>query len=354
MKKYFLLLTVFLFALAYFFRPLNIVQAGNPQSASYKLVNFGFGAGGTASSSSSTYSLFGTVGETNAASTSSLNYRLGEGITYTMIASVPAAPTFTNPSNYYNKLLITINPIINPSDYSYAIAISSDNFVSDIKYVESDNTPGTNFSVLNFRTFTNWGGTNGTTITNLLPGVTYTVKVKARQGFYTESPWGPTAQAATINPTMSFSVTPNAINFGTLTPGSIGTSATITTTVSTNGTGGAVVYLYDNNAGLASSTTGYTISAASSNLGSVSEGYGAQAQSVSQSSGGPMEMLSPYNGSANNVGIINTTKKTIFDSSGQAVIAGQGTFKLQAKPGTTAKAATDYADTITVISSAVF
>src|SRR5258708_55001 len=111
MKKKYVPLSLFiLFLLAYLFRPADIVHAGNPQSASYKLVNFGFGAGGTASSSSSTYSILGTLGETNSASTSSLNYRLGAGLTYTMTATVPAAPTFTNPSNYYNKLLIKINP----------------------------------------------------------------------------------------------------------------------------------------------------------------------------------------------------------------------------------------------------
>lgn len=354
MKKLTFLISLLSFIAIYFLIPLSVIHADNPQSSNYKLVNFGFGAGGTASSSSSTYSLFGNLGETTAATESSLNYRLGSGLTYTMIASVPAAPTFTNPSNYYNKLLIKINPITNPSDYSYAIAISSDNFASDVRYIESDNTPGSSYSVTNFRNFSSWGGTSGTTISNLNPGTTYTVKVKARQGFYTESAWGPTAQAATINPTMSFSVTPNTINFGTLTPGSVATSATITTNVTTNGTGGATVYIYDSNAGLSSSSTGYTISATSSNLSSISEGYGAQGQSVSQSSGGPMEIISPYNGSANNVGVLNSTKNSIFDSSGQAVSSGQGTFQLQAKPSTTAKAATDYADTITVISSATF
>lgn len=354
MRKYNLfLLTVFIFSLAYFVRPLNVVHAGNPQSASYKLVNFGFGAGGTASSSSSTYSLFGNLGEMSASS-SSQNYRLGSGLTYTLIASVPAAPTFTNPSNYYNKLLIKINPTLDPSDYSYAIAVSTDGFATDTKYIESDNTLGTNFSVLNFRSFSSWGGTAGTTITNLNPGITYTVKIKARQGFYTESAWGSTAQATTINPTMSFSATPNAINLGTLTPGSIATSATITTNISTNGAGGAVVYIYDTNAGLLSTTTGYTINAGSTNLGSVSEGYGAQGQTISQSSGGPMEILSPYNGSTNNVGVINSAKNTIFDSSGQSVTSGQATFTLQAKPSTTARAAIDYTDTITLISSATF
>lgn len=355
MQKHVSLIFIFLLSsLAFFFRPGNLVFAGSPQSTNFTLTNFEFGAGGTASSSSTTYSLFGNIGETSNASPSSQNYRLGSGLVYTMIASVPAAPTFTNPSNYYNKLLISIKPIINPSDFRYAVAISKDNFVTDTEYIQPDNTIATNFSILNFRTFTNWGGASGTTIIGLLPNTTYTVKVKARQGFYTESPWGSTTQAATINPTMSFSLSSNNISLGSMTPGSIATSGTITTTVTTNGTGGTAVYIYDKNAGLLSSSTGYTINAVSNNLGSTTEGYGVQGQSVTQTSGGPMEILSPYNSSGNTVGLINTTEQNIFDSSGQAVTSGQGTFQLQAKPSTTAKAATDYTDTITVIATGLF
>lgn len=360
MRKYILFLAIiFIFSLAYFFNIPTFVHAGNPQSASYKLVDFGFGAGGTASSSSTTYSLFGTAGELSASS-SSLNYRLGSGLTYTMIASVPAAPTFTNPSNYYNKLLIKINPVLDPSDYSYAIAISNDGFATDTEYVQSDNTISTNFSVLNFRSFSSWGGTSGTTLIGLTPNKTYTAKVKARQGFYTESPWGATAQAATINPTFSFSVSssnsnPQLVAIGTINPGTVVTSTdTVTTTMSTNGTSGGTVYLYDANAGLLSSNTGHTISSVTSDLASVAEGYGAQGTTVTQSSGGPMEKLSPYNGSSNNVGIINSIKQPIFDSTGQPVTSGQGTFNLQVKAGNTAPAATDYADTLTVIAASAY
>jgi hypothetical protein len=114
------------------------------------------------------------------------------------------------------------------------------------------------------------------------------------------------------------------------------------------------MYAYDSNTGLLSSTTSYTINAVSNDLSSASEGYGLRANSVSQTSGGPMEKISPYNGAGNNVGLLDSSKRIIFDSSGQPVNTGNGIFELQAKASNTAKAATDYADTVTIISSATF
>jgi len=71
-----------------------------------------------------------------------------------------------------------------------------------------------------------------------------------------------------------------------------------------------------------------------SDLGSASQGYGLIDNTVSQTSGGPMQKLSPYNGAADNVGLLDTTKRTIFDSSSQPVTNGQGVFNLKAKAQT--------------------
>src|SRR5258708_6337738 len=139
MKYYFVFLFLsLLFFLSYFMKP-GLMNADAPASSNYRLVNYGFGSGGVLSASSATYSLLGTVGEIDASRSSSTNFTSGDGLIYTMIASVAAAPTFTNPSSYYNKLLVKVNPITNPSDYTYAIAISNDNFATDTEYVQSDN-----------------------------------------------------------------------------------------------------------------------------------------------------------------------------------------------------------------------
>jgi len=50
-----------------------------------------------------------------------------------------------------------------------------------------------------------------------------------------------------------------------------------------------------------------------------------------------MQKLSPYNGAADNVGLLDTTKRTIFDSSSQPVTNGQGVFNLKAKASNTTR-----------------
>src|SRR5947209_5946392 len=88
----------------------------DPSSTHYTLHNYGFGAGGTASSSSQTYNVFGTLGQSDAASASSQNYVANGGLEYLITAHVPPAPTFTNPGNAYNKLTLVINTGPNASD----------------------------------------------------------------------------------------------------------------------------------------------------------------------------------------------------------------------------------------------
>jgi hypothetical protein len=326
--------------------------AAMPSSTNYKLQDFTFGSGGADNATSTNYKLHGVAGEVEFGQSSSTNYKAGLGLTFMEMANLPPAPTFTNPDNYYNKLKIVIATGSNPSDAQFAIAISPDNFSTITKYVQADTTIG-NSPV--WQTYTAWGGASGTTIIGLTPGTTYTAKVAARQGNFTQSGYGPTAQVATITPTLSMTLSPNTVNIGQLTPGSVVTSGTqVTTTLTTNGTGGAAVYVYGTNGGLLSSSVNYTITAVSSDLSGASEGYGLRAVSTTESSGGPMQKVSPYNGSGDNVGVVDTNKRPLFDSSGQPVTSGQGIFELKAKASSLTKAASDYADVITVIASATF
>jgi hypothetical protein len=271
-------------------------------------------------------------------------------------ASTAAAPTFTNPNNYYNKLHITINKGgIDPSDYEYAIQVSTNPGFTSPLYVQSDNTLGVNLGNSNFQSYSAWGGASGIDIIGLTQGTTYYARVAARQGqYFTQSQWSATSTAATITSTFSFSLSANSLSIGTLTPASVSTSSNVTATISTNGTGGGTVYIFGQNTGLLSSSTSYNIGSSTTDLTGASEGYGARAASVTQSSGGPMQVVSPYNGASNNVGVIDTNKRLMFDSSNAPVTSGQGVFQLKAKPANTAKAATDYADTLTVIASSTF
>lgn len=321
------------------------VLAAMPASTNYKLQDYGFGAGGTATSSSTNYRINGMAGQVEFGRPASANYQAGGGLVYANMANVPGAPTLsTNGGTYYNKLSVTLNTSNNPSDTLFAIKVNT-------LYVQADDTMGASAV---WQTNSSWGA-SGFTIIGLTPGTTYTVSVAAKKGNFTQSPFGTTASATTANPTLSSSLSTNSVNIGQLTPATVVTAPTsVTATVTTNGIGGATVYVDDAHSGLASTSTSYTINTVSADLGVVSEGYGIQGTTVTQTTGGPMEILSPYNVSGTNVGSLYTTETPIFDSTGAPVTSGQATFAIKAKASNTTKSAADYADTITVITSAMF
>lgn len=364
MKNLSLFIFIFICLFAYlllFVYSVPKAQAG-PTSSNFELQQYGFGAGGVASSSSESFLMQGTVGEIETASMSSSSYLTLSGLTYTLEPNTPDTPTFTNPSNYYNKLHIIINTANNPSDTQFKIQISSGsaNFSTDTYYVQADHTLGTDAV---WQDYSSWSGGSGFDIIGLRPGTTYYARVAAKSGIFQEGIFGPSANASTIIPsltlevrTSSQAVPPYSVNIGGLTPGSVTTSPdTIDITISTNGTNGGLTYLYGTNNGLRSSQAGnYNISSVTNNLSSISEGYGARGTTASELSGGPMEILNPYDGAGNNVGIIDTTKRPFSDSSGSPVTDGQVSVELKAKASNTTPSANDYVDTLTIIGTGSF
>lgn len=343
-----------LFLIGFLLLAIKPVLAG-PQSTTYELKEYGVNSGGTEGSNSTSYSLFGVAGEPDTGKIQSTTYQANNGLIYTIIANVPPAPALTNPSSYYNKLKLVLATGGNPTDTQFAIAISTDNFATDTKYVQSDNTVGAVLGPEDWQTYATWGGASGFNIIGLASSTTYTVKVAAKQGNFTQSPWGPTAQAATVGAQFSLSVSPNSINLGNLTPGTVITSGTaVSVTVSTNGVLGASIYVAGLNTGLLSPRVSYTISSSSNNLTSIAEGYGLRGTTVSQTSGGPMEIIAPYNGAGNNVGVADPNKRLIFDSTNAPVTTGVGSFEIKAKAGSTAPASPDYVDTLTIVASGAF
>jgi hypothetical protein len=333
-----------------------------PTSTNFQLLDYGFGSGGVATSSSESFLLQGTAGEIDVASGSSTNFILGAGLTYTLQANVPTAPTFTNPSNYYNKLSLTINNGNNSTDTKFVIQISSGSatFASDVYYVQNDHTLGTTAA---WQTYSNWGSGSGITLIGLYPGTTYYARVAARKDLYSQSPYSAVASSATVNPSFTFSLNttsqgspPFSVNIGSITPGSVSTSTDkVNITLTTNGTNGGLIYLYGTNNGLKSALAGnYNITSSSTDLSSALEGYGARGTTVTQSAGGPMQLLSPYNGASDNVGVIDTSKRPIADSSSAPVTSGQTSFELKAKAKDTTPSATDYTDILTIIATGSF
>lgn len=351
-----------------FLKKLLSLQAGfflmfvMPASTNYQLKDYGFGTGGGGASSGS-YALDGTTGEQSAGSLTGTNYDLGSGLLFTNQANVPAAPTFTNPNSYYNKLKIVLDTGGNPSDTKFAIAISTDNFVTT-NYVQSDHTVGAALGLEDYQTYTAWGGAGGALIIGLSPSTTYQVKVKAWQGEFTETGYGPIATASTVSPQLSFDIDvsatdsdtnpPFATNFGNLFAGTVTDSPEkIWVDLDTNAESGGRIYVASSNAGLQSTVASYTISAVTGNLTALSEGYGAQGSTVSQGAGGPLSIATAYNLTSNNVAVTDSTIREIFATS-TPVTAGRGSFLLKAKSSAVTPAANDYRETLTVVASASF
>lgn len=333
--------------------------AANPSSTSYTLKSYDFGSGGGTGSSTS-YNLNGISGTQNSATNSSTSFNINGGLSPTIDSNVPPAPSFTNPSSYYNRLQLIISTGNNASDTKFAIAISSDGFVTT-RYVKADQSIGNTLTSGDYRTYAAWGGASGFLVLGLESNTTYQVKVKAMQGGFTETGYGPTASAATVFPTLSFGLItslsgtpPFGVDFSSLPAGSVVTgSATANLSFSTNALSGGAVYVRGTSGGLSSVGSAYTLTSASADLASASLGYGARVASVGQVSGGPVVSLSPYNGSGDIVGILDASLRELASTAGP-VTSGAATVQFKAKTDSSVPAATDYTDVLTFIAAMAY
>ncbi len=334
-----------------------------PSSSNYQLHNYNYGSGGTNSSSSTNYNLNATTGQVGSPSSTSTNYQSNPGNVNTQQAYVPAAPTFTNPANYYNKLHFVINPGTNPSDTVFSIAISTDNFVTT-QYIQNDNTIGAVRGLEDYQTYASWGSGTGQDVIGLVPNTTYQIKANAMQGAFTETQYGPNASASTSPVSISFDIDvsasdtetapPYATSFGFLLPATVtNATAKIWIDIDTNANSGAMIYMNSTNNGLKSNTTGITITSVTADLASASTGFGVQGSTATQSSGGPLSITSPYNGAGQNVGLLDTALRQVF-SAPAPITAGRGSVTLKAKSAATTPAGADYQDVITVIAAGSF
>jgi hypothetical protein len=341
---------------------LPMVFAAIPQTTTYQLPNYEFGSGG-GSTGTTTYSVQGVSGQQSGADSSTTTYTAKTGLIPTEMANVPGAPTFTNPSSWYNKLHIVLNTANNPTDATFAIAISTDNFTTT-RYIQSDNTVGNALGLEDYQTYATWGGASGFDVIGLTPNTSYSIKVKAMRGVFTESGYGPTASVSTSNVSLTFDIdvsasdtetaAPYTVSFGNLLASTVNDSPSkVWFDLDTNALSGGKIYILSQNSGLLSARTGYTIASVSGDLTSLNEGIGAQGSSSTQSGGGPFVIVNPYDGSTNNVGLIDAQYRAMF-SSAAAITAGRSSFLLKAKTTTLTPAATDYADLFTVVAAPAF
>src|SRR5437016_121017 len=123
---------------------LPLVFGALPATTNYQLNSYGFGSGGTAGTSTPTYSIEGISGELSGQTSSTTTYTQRPGFIETQQANVPQLSSFDNGSGrYYNKLHFVIDQQSNPSDALYALQISTaSDFSSNVNYVKSDLTIG--------------------------------------------------------------------------------------------------------------------------------------------------------------------------------------------------------------------
>ena len=338
-----------------------VMLAALPASGNYQLNSYGFGTGGTAGTSSANYSINGIAGDM-AGSAASANFKIGGGETFAKQADAPTV-TIANNAQWYNKLLLTIGPEGNPSDALFAVAISTDSFATT-QYVKSNLTVGSSLTLADYQTYAAFGSGSGVLIRGLKSGTVYTVKAKAYRGHYTESGYGPTANVATADPQLSFDINVSAANtvtappyvasFGNLLPSSV-TNAPLPIWINfaSNAESGGNVYLTGQNAGLRSATSTYTIASQSGDISALSEGFGAQVASVTQTSGGPLSASAPYNGGGSIVGIADTVYRTIITATAP-VVGGQSSVTLKAKSQALTPASSDYSELLTLVAAASF
>lgn len=331
-----------------------------PVSTSYQIKAYEFGGGG-AKTSGGSYNIEGIAGQV-AGQPTSASYQGNAGLMFAQQSNVPTM-TLQNTGSWYDQLNFIVGIQANPTDATYAIAISADNWVTT-RWIQADDTIG---STAVYQTYTNWGGASGENVIGLISGTTYKVKAASMHGMYTNSPLGPEASAATQDPSISFKIDiggttdpgttspPYTVDVGDLAAGTVKTATNrVWISLATNANFGGYVYIRDDNAGLKSTHINYTITSATANLAGVQEGYGAQVAIVTPASGTVLTVVNPYDGVADNVGNIQTTYNTIFSSGGAAITNGRAAFMIKAKASDTTPAAIDYGDTLTLIAASTF
>lgn len=338
-----------------------LLFAALPGTGNYQLRDYGFGSGG-GTTGTGNYSLEGLAGEISGQFTGSDNYGLKPGLLGSQFANLPDAPVWQNPDDWYNKLQLIINTSGNPSDTTYAVAISSDGFATT-QYVQSDSTVGASLGVEDFRDYSSWGGVGGMNVIGLRPSTTYEVRVKARQGEFSETGFGPIASAITSQASITFDIdiastdtetaAPYLLQFGSINPDTVTDSPDlIWLDLASNAESGAFVYVVSDNGGLVSPAVGHTISAVTGDLSALDEGIGAQNASTSTGVG-TLSVPSPYNGSSQVIGAVDAQFRQFLQSSGP-LSDGRASFLLKLKTTGMTPAAADYADIYTLIATAAF
>lgn len=379
------------------------VLAADIDSSNFKITGATINSGGQPTQSGTgDFKLLSTMGDFSAdPRTSSTNYISSIGQVEIFTANVPkiacfetttegssnctTGPAYLNsngmtrvcgPTGCYDRARFEIDVQGNPTDTLYAIQISTDNFVSDIQYIDGVTYKPIAFgsvTIDDYKTKTAWE-TNSTNILGLEADTQYYIRAIALHGDFSESKPGPIANTTTALPTSFFDIdiaSTSGVAQETVSPYSLSFSDSdkliqtgpaqtsddlIWLDAQTNGQGGLALVLRGVNGGLDSAAAPYLIESATADLDGVTEGFGAQSYYSSQlyeNGGGNGSLssllaLSPYTSSGNNVGIIDTLFGKVYESSGPTY-AGRSALLIKARASNSAPEATDYQETIYIL-----
>lgn len=154
------------------------------------------------------------------------------------------------------------------------------------------------------------------------------------------------------------------VALGTLSTGSVTTSDnaainSVFITTESNGSGGTIVTVTDDNNGLKRVSTPDTILSATALLSPGGEGFGICVANATQDGASPttFNAVAPYAStcttSAHNVGLVSTTPNTVLSSSGK-LLGGEAEVYVKASISPTTASGSDYEDTLTFIGTATF
>ncbi len=369
-----------------------IVFAEELDSTNYKIVGAKTSSGGGLGDSTN-YSLINSIGKISAnPRVYSTNYRLYQEPSFAFLAAQPTIQCFETDTDgttactsgppellaggmvaicggdgCYDKARFEISASSNPSDTLYGIQISTDNFVSDIQYIDGSTfRPESTYDINDFRTEAVWE-TEDFNIQGLTPNTTYYLRISALHGDFTQSDNSIVANATTTTGSIEFDIDiaistgidtetapPYTISFATSTeliPGAFATTAStlVWLDIDSSSVGGVSIIQYGKNGGLYSPTTSQTITSDTEDLDeNLAEGFGLQSYYIdyySSSYFGEITAETNYSGTLNSVGAVSTTANKIYSGDGP-IKDGRVAMYLKARAGVDKQAASDYGEEI--------
>jgi hypothetical protein len=372
-----------------------LVFAEELDSTNYKIVGAKTSSGGGLGDSAN-YSLINSVGKISAnPRVYSTNYRLYLDPSFAFLAAQPTIQCFETDTNgstactsgpaellaggmvaicggdgCYDKARFEISASSNPSDTLYGVQISTDNFSTDIKYLDGTTfRPESSYDINDFRTESVWE-TEVFNIQGLSSNTTYYIRISALHGDFSQSDNSIAANATTTTGSIFFDIDiaiSTGINTETAAPYTIsftdstalipGASASTASTliwldIDSSSVGGVSVIQFGKYGGLYSPTTTQTITSATEDLDvMLAEGFGLQSYYIDNEVSGYLGDLTAetnYAGTLNNVGIVSTTAYKIYSGDGP-IRDGRTAMYLKARAGTDRDAASDYGEEIYLV-----